>query len=59
MPSPEGKDPVKQGRNDRERGFRERETGEERESYEKKKDFDVINLSFFLCNNINKRNKIK
>ena len=47
-------------RKKRERGgFRERETGEERESYEKKKDFDVINLSFFLCNNINKRNKIK
>ena len=40
------------------RGFRERETREERESYEKIILFDVINL-LFLCNNINKRNKIK
>ena len=46
-------------RKKRERGgFWEREMGEERESYEKIILFAVINL-LFLCNNINKRNKIK
>ena len=47
MPSSEGRDPVKKGRNGRE-GVFGRKKWERREKAMRKNNFDVINLSFFM-----------